>query len=77
MKRTDIIWADYQDRVYQEIGAITGQTDVTASTPGWFNYRMTALGNVWKNMNEEEKAAVNAKKAEVAATGYSEEEKPK
>lgn len=77
VKRTDIIWTDYQDRVFQEIGSITGQTDVTAATPGWFNYRMKALGNVWSNMTEEDKAAVNARKAEVAATGYSEDEKPK
>ncbi len=50
---------------------------MTAATPGWFNYRMKALGNVWSNMTEEDKAAVNARKAEVAATGYSEDEKPK
>lgn len=77
VKRTDIIWMLHQDRVFQEIAKLKNLTEATSATPGWFQFRMKAIGQVIANMTEDELAAVDAKKADIAAKGFPEDERPK
>ncbi|KJA12511.1 hypothetical protein HYPSUDRAFT_60395, partial [Hypholoma sublateritium FD-334 SS-4] len=44
VKRTDIIWMLHQDRVFQEIAKLKNLTEATSATPGWFQFRMKAIG---------------------------------
>ncbi|KJA15507.1 hypothetical protein HYPSUDRAFT_58748, partial [Hypholoma sublateritium FD-334 SS-4] len=76
VKRTDIVWMLHRGKVWEEVATLMDMTDVNENTPGWFKYRMKAIGRVLANMTAEQLAAVDAKKADIAANGFPEEERP-
>ncbi|KJA24328.1 hypothetical protein HYPSUDRAFT_53717 [Hypholoma sublateritium FD-334 SS-4] len=76
VKRTDIVWMLHRGKVWEEVATLMDMTEVNENTPGWFKYHMKAIGRVLANMTAEQLAAVDAKKADIAANGFLEEERP-
>ena len=77
VKRTDIIWMLYRDRVFEEIAAILGVPAASPDTEKWLNYRMKAIGKVIAHMSQDELDVVDTKVAEISEKGFPEEERPK
>ncbi len=66
----------HRGKVWDEVATLMDMTEVNENTPGWFKYRMKAIGRVLANMTAEQLAAVDAKKADIAANGFPGEERP-
>jgi hypothetical protein len=75
VKRSEVIWSLYQDRVFEEIGNLLGVEDATTTTPGWFEMRTPAIKNVFNSMTAAEKAVLDAEQEKMTGEGYPEQKK--
>ena len=75
VKRSEVIWSLYRDRVMQEIANLLHIEDANTSTPGWFQMRMPAIKNVYDQMTTEEKLGVRDERDKIMCQGYPEETK--
>jgi hypothetical protein len=75
VKRSEVIWSLYRDRVMQEIAKMLDVEDATTTTPGWFQMRMPAIKNVYDQMTPQERLGVRDERDKVMRQGYPEETK--
>jgi hypothetical protein len=55
VKLTTALWLSREEDVWVEIASLLGVPEATSNTPGWFEVRMKALGNMLARMTPEEK----------------------
>ncbi|KAF9552459.1 hypothetical protein CPC08DRAFT_728600 [Agrocybe pediades] len=60
VKRSNVVWDTMQDRVMAEIAKLMGLEYVDTNTKGWFSKRMSAIGNIIKQLSDDEKVALDA-----------------
>ena len=77
MKISEVLWKTRQDEVFAEIATLLGIQSATASTPGWFNQRMPALGNVLARMTTAEREELEKECQRLELEGNKEEDKRK
>jgi len=77
MKISEVLWKTRQDEVFAEIGTLLGIQSANASTPGWFNQRMPALGNILARMTTAEREELEKDRQRLELEGNKEEDKRK
>ena len=77
MKISEVLWKTRQDEVFAEIATLLGIQSANASTPGWFNQRMPALGNILARMTMSEREELEKDRQRLELEGNKEEEKRK
>lgn len=75
MKKTEVLWKTRQEEVFAEIAMLLGTDSANASTPGWFNQRMPALGNILSRMTTAEKDELEKERQRLDLEGNREEDK--
>ncbi len=75
MKRSDVVWLQQRELVFEEIARLLGEESASTDTKGWFNKRMTAIGNIIAAMTEDEKAALDKEAGRIADVGFPPEER--
>ena len=55
MKISEVLWKTRQAEVFAEIATLLGVESANASTPGWFNQCMPAIGNILARMTTEDR----------------------
>ncbi len=59
VKRTDVVWLQQREKVFEEIAHLLGEESASTDTKGWFSKRMTAIGNIIAAMDQTEKDALD------------------
>lgn len=75
MKKTEVLWKTRQEDVFAEIAILLGVESANATTPGWFNQRMPAMGNILARMTTLEKQQLEKDRERLQLEGYKEEDK--
>lgn len=75
VKKSDVIWIQQKDKVFEEIARLLNVPSAGPDTPGWFVTRMPAIGNIIANMPEAGRVALDKEAAKMAAAGYPAEER--
>jgi len=77
MKISEVLWKTRPQEVYAEIATLLGIESANASTPGWFNQRMPALGNILARMTTAERGELEKECERLELEGNKEEDKRK
>ena len=75
VKRTDVVWLQQREKVFEEIARLLGEESASTDTKGWFSKRMTAIGNIIAAMTQSEKDALDKEAGTIAAIGFPPEER--
>jgi hypothetical protein len=68
-----VLWWTKPKEVLNEIATVLGLEYADTNTPGWFNYRTTAIKNILTHMSEARKNKLKAEAETFAERGLPEE----
>jgi hypothetical protein len=75
MKISEVLWKTRQADVFAEIANLLGIESANASTPGWFNQRMPAIGNILAQMTTADREELEKERERFELEGNNEEDK--
>ena len=75
MKISEVLWKTRQADVFAEIANLLGIKSANASTPGWFNQRMPAIGNILAQMTTADREELEKEHERFELEGNNEEDK--
>jgi hypothetical protein len=75
VKRSEVVWNLYKEKVFQEIAKLLGVESATEKTEGWLSKRLPAIGNIIKRMTKQELAELEQKVQQIDQEGYDEKVK--
>ena len=75
MKISEVLWKTRQAEVFAEIATLLCVESADASTPGWFNQRMPAIGNILARMTTVDREELEKDRERLELEGNKEEVK--
>ena len=75
MKISEVLWKTRQADVFSKIANLLGIKLANASTPGWFNHRIPAIGNILAQMTMADREELEKECERFELEGYNKEDK--
>lgn len=73
VKRTDVVWLQHREMVFEEIASLLGIQTADTTTPGWFGKRLPAIANIIDRMTRQQRQELDDEVSRMSREGYPEE----